>query len=349
MKISYLTEEFNRAKKLMSLLLSVGLIPLSACTGNLPVNNSLISQGQTFNVSQLKGASISIRINRGLNFSAKATANGTPAKTYQDIKSYIIYLIKSSTLVFPLTGDPLDPANIAFTVKVNTSGNSTDLITFSNVLASSGKFYHVAVRAFDGPLVSGEPSGNELIKDNNDSASAWTGTAALTPKVAVSAGDGIQVDIGITPSGTNTLEVTPNLLDMVGPTIDSNITVAGVSKNNVAYYKINFCFDSTRPLTTRVFDTPFQVSMGYGEYNTLFTHNFLFNNLIPGKYFATFQAFNSANTNLTAANNAGTAFASPDNGAQIAVTGSSVDVSSDYVLTFTPASPTRFDLTLNTQ
>jgi hypothetical protein len=357
MSLSYFKAHATGTKKLMSLLLSVGCISLAACAGNLPLNSNGIP-ATSVKLSQQKGASITIKINRGLNFSAKATANGTPAKTYFDIKSYAIYLITSTTAVFPLDGDPLLPANIVYTTKVNASENSTDLVTFNDVLDSAGKFYHVAVRAYDGPLVTGEPSGTELIKVNNGSATAWTGTTAATPingKVAVSAGEGIEVDTSVTSTGTATLEVTPKLLDMVGATIDFNIDVDGGSKNNVTYYKINFCSDRTKPITTKLLATPVRINVGYAEYTPALIHRLVLKNVIPrqyystsGPYFATIQAFDASDTNVTAANNSGTTYASPDNGQKVGVTTTSVTVSEDFVLTFSPAAPASFDLALHT-
>jgi len=241
--------------------ISVSLILMStifSCSSN-PVNEIYVQQSNISSISEIKasdkqGATISFKINfssilnkkendntsspllvkrgneselipnlesaSGGIFSTKANTNGTPAKTSANIDHYVVYLIKdNSTTSYPLAGDPLNVANIvAGPFTIANSGASSRIVKFTNIQPLATGAYYVAVKAQD-------TSNVDIIKVNNGSGTAWTGTTSTTHagKVAVSTGAGVTVSSTYVVS-TNTPVVNPNLLDAVGARIDANIS-----------------------------------------------------------------------------------------------------------------------------
>ncbi|RZK21791.1 MAG: hypothetical protein EOO43_10405, partial [Flavobacterium sp.] len=237
---------FKGGLKSVCVSLFLALTVISCSQNNLSTASiSSTEKVSTFKVSDNQGAEINFKIasssvpplERGAGgvFSTKANTNGTPAKTAANIDHYVVYLIKDTTATgtYPLNGDPLNASNIVagpFTI----SNDGAVLVKFTGVNYLETGAYYVAVRAQDN-------SNNDLIRANNGSATAWTGTTAgatYNSKVAVSSGNGVTVNNSYVVS-TNTLSVTVNLPDATGARIDTNITtnngtISGTPSSNTS-------------------------------------------------------------------------------------------------------------------
>lgn len=180
-------------------------------------------QENVIEVSKNQGANftVSFNFNEGKPFTIKAppsNTDGVPAKTGTDIKSLKVYLVESAT-GYASGGDPIGDKISAGPFDLDRTGTSAYTVTFSKVPPNTAtKSYYVAVRAFD----TIGATGNELIKDNNG-GTAWTGTTASTPKVAVSASS-VSVDSSFAVNTPTAIPVTLNLLDAVGATLQSSVT-----------------------------------------------------------------------------------------------------------------------------
>lgn len=229
--------------------LCLSLVLLSGCSANNLSTVSNDNLNSPVNVVQLKkdgiiarnakevfiadvgtknGASFSINIDfSSSNFKTKASTSGSVAKTASDIQSLRVYLIKNAGATYPLAGDPLGATDLVagpFTLNRNGAGPYT--VTFTNVGASAtGTKYFAAVRAYD--AISG--GGSELIKPNNGSGTAWTGTTAAANRVAVSTGSGVGVSAALAVDTFTALPVAINLIDAVGATIEATVTPASGS------------------------------------------------------------------------------------------------------------------------
>lgn len=105
----------------------------SVITSNINKNNSI-----TMN-QPAKVIGASLKVNIGFKgFTAKASSNGTPAKTVGDIKSVKLYLLKNKN------SNPLFAENIQFSSSVITypTGDTTKTYTFFNV--PEGTYYAAA-------------------------------------------------------------------------------------------------------------------------------------------------------------------------------------------------------------
>jgi hypothetical protein len=192
----------------------------------LPASNN----AYTFDVGNgKKGTTFSTEIKfaeSSAEFKTAANSNGTLAKSLADIQSYDIYLISNAkTDGYPSNGDPLGSADrVSGPFTVTKGGSPSITVYFSNVISSGTKAYYVAVRLKDS-------LGSDLIKANNGSGTAWTGTTANTVanggangQVAVSSGNGIVVDpSSLVVSSTPALTVVPKLLDATGAIIQADI------------------------------------------------------------------------------------------------------------------------------
>lgn len=205
-----------------------------SCSSVNPVNEVYIDQVKQsslseFKISDKQGATISFNIStssssisqeRGLGgeFSTKANANGIPAKNSANIDHYIVYLIKNTGTGAYAGTDPLNSSNIvAGPFTISNAGVANKTVRFANVQPVTGAYY-VAVRAQDN-------TNADLIKINNGSATAWTGTTAATPfngRVGVSTGNGVTVSNSYEVSSSSP-DVSLNLLNAVGARIDANI------------------------------------------------------------------------------------------------------------------------------
>jgi hypothetical protein len=164
------------------------------------------------------GASFSVDIDLKEGQFQTKSSNGSVAKTSADIQSLAVYLVRNLASTYPLNGDPIGNDRVAGPFILNRNGSGPYSVTFTNVGTSSGSYYFSAVRAFSG--TSG--TGTELIKANNGNATAWTGTTALTNRLAVSS-SGVSVNSSLAVSTTTSLPVTINLEDAIGAIIDANI------------------------------------------------------------------------------------------------------------------------------
>jgi hypothetical protein len=171
-----------------------------------------------------KGASFSVKIKFPESppaFRTTANSNGSFAKTFADVQTYIVYLVQNASLSsYPPGGDPLGADFVSGPFTVTNAGGQLVTILITNVDSSltstSSNAYYVAVLAKDN-------QNNDLIKPNNGSSTAWTGTTAATPAVAVSTGAGVTVDASLQLSSVAGLSVTPNLLDISGATLRTDL------------------------------------------------------------------------------------------------------------------------------
>jgi len=219
-------------KKMMSgLIVSFAVMGCSTNVAPSSVNEIRINQSKLVEpetvyvaeVSENKGASLTFRIDTpNSGFATKANINGTVAKVAANVATYQVYLVKSTTTTaYPLNGDPIGATDrVAGPFAIVNSGAASKLVRFTNVPISTPSAYYVAIRAQDSGSV-------DIIKTNNGSATAWTGTTAGAPangKVAISTGAGIIVDNAYAVNSTTALAVSVNLLDAVGAEIEANVT-----------------------------------------------------------------------------------------------------------------------------
>jgi hypothetical protein len=165
-----------------------------------------------------KGAAFSVEIKLpagDAGFRTAANSSGS-ANAIADIQTYEVWLLKNdNTSSYPLNGDPLgDRVSPSFLLSPGISNGT--IVAFINVPSSGTGAYYAAVKLKDS-------SNSDLIKPNNGSSTAWTGTTAATPAVAVSSGAGIRVFESLAVSSTFSLPVVPNLLDAVGAVLQADI------------------------------------------------------------------------------------------------------------------------------
>jgi hypothetical protein len=336
------------------LLLSFALINMSLMTScnnfnNITDNTKIVylnknneidsnnKESHIFKISEKKGSSLTFTINKpNLGFNTKATTNGVAAKIASDVLSYQVYLIKSSSgTSYPLNGDPLGVDKVAGPYVFNTNNASSNTVTFTNVSPSSTNYYYIAVRAYSGINATGV----ELIKSNNGSSTAWTGTTSLTNQVAVSSGVGVNVGIGDIVNPLTPLTVTSNLIDAISSTIDAKIVTNLGDPTTINSYALNLCTEPTKPLTTKVLSTPIIVNRNSSQLINN-SHSVTFKNISSGSYYVTVEAFSSSNgggTSLITANNGATPYSSPDNDSKVAVSSNVVNITSSQEVIFSPS------------
>jgi len=196
----------------MKKILPILLTGLLSCSFNMPINKIDIGKG---------GATIPFNIIINKGFTTKDSTDGQMLKTVDDIYEYIVYLIKNnSSDAYPLTGDPILDSITSEGFNVRKNSNE---IVLSNVPTSDEQYYYIAVRAIDN-------NGKDLIKSNP----SWTGKAAslFKGKIAVSS-SGVKVDSAYKIiAGPSTIQVTINLDDASGNSLQANITPKD-GKNNL--------------------------------------------------------------------------------------------------------------------
>ncbi|MFN4152821.1 MAG: hypothetical protein ACK4IX_17895, partial [Candidatus Sericytochromatia bacterium] len=309
------------------IIISAFLLTLNlSCTSDNNIINKISKENETihsFNVSKEKGTTLYAKLSLNNLFSTKTISNGVKEKKFSDIKSLKVYLIKSTSSVFPLNGDPLNASNIVYQTNINTTNPDDLIIKFNNVSGStttfgSGNYYHVAIRAFD----DNNANGNELIKNNNGSSTAWTGTTASTNRTAVSSKTGIQIrtsDLAL--SSTNYFNVALNLID--GKLINSHLFVKiteGMS-SRIKSYRLNLCSDPLKPVSTKILPTP--VIFNVSENNIVGDNYYKFEiaNIPEGNYYATVEAYDNLDitgNSLVKQNNSYLPYSSPDTNSNIA-------------------------------
>lgn len=156
---------------------------------------------------------------------APINTNGVAPKTSALVKSYKVWLIKNPSVNYPASGDPMAVANIV-AGPFELDATLTNGVSFTNVGDSMGNYYSMAVRAYDGILVAGHVSGNELIKQNNGNQQiGWTGSSAFpNNKIAVS--NSMKVDVQNKVSTTTALQVIVNLEDGYGARVNSEFKLS---------------------------------------------------------------------------------------------------------------------------
>lgn len=183
------------------------------------VGRAVSAGGGTISIFDVGKNSAKTPVALGLHFDIKAGAgqrrvqdssSGTPNSVFADVDHFKCWLIDSAT---PPTG-ALTAAFGPFTIA--TSTNPQEII-FNNVTTSTNKYY-MAVAAYD--------SGGDDITNLGSGATIGGAQVYVTDSGGEGAG---QVAVGAAPSYTvsaiDPLEVTLTLLDAVGATIDTNVTV----------------------------------------------------------------------------------------------------------------------------
>jgi hypothetical protein len=128
-------------------------------------------------------------------------------------------LIKNSSSTYPVNGDPIGDKFLGPYI-LNNNGAFSSTLTFYNVGDSAGKYYYVAIRAFDGV----NATGNSLIKPNSN----WTGaTTNITynKQVTVSSGSGINVSSTLVVTPNSRITITPELPDGIPAKLDTSINI----------------------------------------------------------------------------------------------------------------------------
>jgi streptogramin lyase len=207
-------------------------------------NNTINTQNEVYNVDLGKGQKgVSFEINiseKNLGFSTKDNKSGGASRKLGDIRSYKVYLLRSSSSVSYSSGsDPLKDA--VSDAVINVGASPVHKIKLNNIQGSTyslgtGEYYYIALRAFSGS----NATGTELIKVNNGDSTPWSGITSSSPRVAVSSTSGIQVvHKTLQISSTSPISISVNLDGAIGAQLDTNVTVnlgaAGSSVLNGAF------------------------------------------------------------------------------------------------------------------
>lgn len=288
-------------KKILSLL---ALSLAFSCNAPNNIDNTLNNKSNSYiqqngnevviDVSQgkFKGADLTLNIKDLNKFSVKQSTQGT-VNLFNQVRSYMVYLVANSATTYPSNGDPISDKVLGPFV-FNVNNNVFPSVRFTNVPPSGTNYYYFAVRAFDG--ING--TGTELIKPNNGSSTPWTGTSNGMP-IAVSSGNGISVDNNFVPTPTTAPIVNVNTtLGATGAAVlDAKVKFLNTSSANVSGYEINLCTDPLNPTDTSVLATPFLIPKGKS-----FTDDIIqLTNIPHGTYYLTISKAgdeNSFNPNL---------------------------------------------------
>ncbi len=215
-----------RSKKLTLCFLSFLLLSSVGCNTSTLMNDNKInisakSTETIIDLAAKTGKKTNVRIPVTINlqnFKLKATSDGVPAKNINDIKSYKV----------SICSDPSQPISTRWGVAttpivVNRDGSSLSsphTITFTNVPPLGPIF--ATVEAFDG--IGG--TGNSLIKPNNGNVTPYANSDAGA-KIAVSTNNAnvySDFTFSFTPPTPDSLQVTANLQDGSGASVDTQIT-----------------------------------------------------------------------------------------------------------------------------
>lgn len=228
MEVNSVIKSILTKKKISFSILTIATLVLSSCSNNINLPTYNNDTTINLNISDSKGASIPFKISLN-KFSIKDNANGIPT-SFEAVDHYLIYLIKNdSTTSYPLNGDPIGTDRVSGPFVLNAKGSSSRNFILNNVLPLSTGAYYIAIRVQDS-------NNQDLIKDNNGSVTAWTGSTSSVKGVAVSSGAGIQINSELVVSSTTPLSLTANLKDGQGAKIESNINPAHGSINPTSVY-----------------------------------------------------------------------------------------------------------------
>jgi len=324
-------KDFRRNALALSVVL---LVSCNTFIPDQPVFSPIISE---ITIAKDKGATLSVNLNpQGISIKS---LNGSPATISDDIKSYQIYLLKYNSETYPAGGDPLGTDKVAGPFIVNKTGSGR--INLRNVPPSGDDYYFIAIRAFSGPDITGI----SLIKPNNGSSIPWSGITENTPDVVVST-TGVKVDTQYRVTPASAITIIPELNDMIGTKVDAQITLSLNMPEKVSYYLVNLCTDPSKPISTKVITESFMVKRDFSQLVNN-KHQILLSNIPTGTYYVTVQAFDAKNNNLVATDNNSGVYASPDTGANVAVSVNKVNVSENQVLTFNPDISSMIGVNLN--
>ena len=186
----------------------------SVNTDKTTANSNPVSLSQP---TKSTGAALSVNIDFK-SFAAKASSNGTAAKTVNDIQSAKLYLTTSNGT------NPLLAANVKFSSSTIAypTGSSSKTYTFFNVPAGT---YYVAAELF-----SDTAGTNNIIEPitydfagNGDTAFGMNGKRGLT----LSTNSATVTSPAMTYSfsgSSNSFSVSPKLLNAVGANLDTTLT-----------------------------------------------------------------------------------------------------------------------------
>jgi len=215
-------------KKLSSVTASIFALSLfAACAAPTPVMQASLSSFETVQkvaVTQQSMSTTVIDVGQGIKtpatfsvtinaesggFTTQASSSGTTNSVIADVDEFHVYLIDKGTAPTGTETAAFGPFTVATT-------GATQTITFSNVTESTNDFY-VAIAAIDG------------VANVTNLASSITADGERV-YVSTSGGNGTGgVAVGAAPTYTITdttqLAVPLTLLDALGATIDSEVTV----------------------------------------------------------------------------------------------------------------------------
>lgn len=124
------------------LFVSIVSLALASCSTRNILNYESIRVSNSSSALSTTGASLKVEINFDKKFQTKASSNGIPAKTVNDVHSVKVYLTSSNG------SNPLVTGNLKYTspILVYTAGSNSVTYTFSNVPAGT---YYAAVELFE--------------------------------------------------------------------------------------------------------------------------------------------------------------------------------------------------------
>jgi sugar lactone lactonase YvrE len=339
-------KKLNLAKKAA---LSLFIFSATSCNSYIVPDFNNIKQDYIINAAATnknEGATLKVRFNFPKQGFALKSSDGVPAKVSNDIKSYAIYLVRSTESSDPTTTDPLDNALGPYNIDKTTVDVTSSSLTIINVPPSgqdgdgNDYYYHVAVRAFD--AVGGTTGGgNDLIQVNNKDQGPWDGTTTM---LALSTGAGVRVDDQYNIVGTAAdIDVTINLQDIVPTQVDSQITLSPIAPKRISSYKISLTTNANRPVNKQVPGIG-QVTINRDSADFIGTlmHEMVVSGSPPDplkNYFVTVEAFDGIGNSIVTPNNSGNAYNGPDSGKEVAVSTDNFIVDDSQHLTFSDSSP----------
>ncbi|MEK7434495.1 MAG: hypothetical protein AABZ74_15290 [Cyanobacteriota bacterium] len=191
------------------------------------VNVTKLLETNILNVSDKNGAKLEVKFDFSKSFKTKASINGIPAKTINDIKSVKLYLTKSNGT------NPLSALNLVFTSAVlsYTSGSTSQSYTFNNVPSGT---YYVASELFEDTLATKniiEPVNYDSLVVG-DTANGFTnskrGLSLSTNSCTITP---VSLLVSFSDTSSN-FKIAPALLNAIGANLDT--TIAPTNGSNVS-------------------------------------------------------------------------------------------------------------------
>lgn len=213
----------------------------------------------------------------------QSNTSGSPNAMVSEIASFKLYLVDSGST----PNGPLTASYGPFQISANLTAGQQNLVF--NHLRSSNQAYYVAILALDS-------QGQNLTQLN--SACSINGENV---SVSTQGGNGQgQLVVGSAPtytvSSSAALEISLNLRDAIGASLDTQLSVIDGSSyqaNDIAYFRAYLVDSNTG--TPQISYGPFSINANL--YNN--TQSISILNLMPGSYYVALAAFNAQDTNLT--------------------------------------------------